>query len=440
MSIKESSPWGATVATDRGVTGVSTGRLDIMGGIADYSGSLVLQMPIQESTSVSISKRSDNRLIIKSLSLIKENIFETEISQIPYNYDEAKAFFKQTKNGNWAAYVAGCLVVLRKEKGILLQGFDIEIRSDVPNGKGVSSSAALEVATMKALQEIYQIEFSRTELPVLAQKVENLIVGAPCGLMDQLASYFGVRNHLLPITCQPDMLHSPIKIPQNLHFIGIDSGIRHAVSGASYGDVRTAAFMGYTMIAQRLGVSKEGFLNAKSTENRAELPYNGYLANISVTEFENRFEPILKNLSGKDFLEEYGEIIDSISTIQPNTFYDVIHCTKHPIYENERVTKFKNLIENFEENHLEPMGKLMYESHESYSKCGLGNEFTDKIVKMAKELGTQSGIYGAKITGGGSGGTVCVLAFGEKGKTATKGLFEDYKRQFFKEQKLCFFE
>jgi galactokinase len=421
-----------------GVRGISTGRLDVMGGIADYSGSLVLQMPIQESTSVSISKINDNRLIIRSLSF--ENVFEVNIDQIPTEYDAAKAFFKQTKNGNWAAYIAGCLVVLRKEKGILLNGFEIEIYSDVPNGKGVSSSAALEVATMKALQEFYQIEFSGTELPILAQKVENLIVGAPCGLMDQLTSYFGVKNHLLPIICQPDLLQKPIEIPQNLHFIGIDSGIRHAVSGASYGDVRTAAFMGYTMIAQHLGISKEAILKSKLNKNRIDLPYDGYLANISVTEFENRFESILQNLSGDDFIEEYGEIIDPISAINSATLYDIIQCTKHPIYENERVSKFKNLIENFEQSHLESMGELMYESHESYSKCGLGNEFTDKIVAMAKELGTQNGIYGAKITGGGSGGTVCILAYGEKGKLATKNLYENYKNQFFKGQNLCFFE
>ncbi len=418
-------------------TGNSSGRLDVMGGIADYSGSLVLQMPIRENTTVKISKRSDNWLIIKSLSLEGKPIFRVRIQEIPIKYDTAKSFFKQVPNGNWAAYVAGCLVVLRKEKGIILEGLNIEINSNVPNGKGVSSSAALEVATIKAFGECYKLEFSGTELPILAQKVENQIVGAPCGLMDQLTSYFGIENHLLPIICQPDLLQRPIKIPKNVHFFGIDSGIRHAVSGAYYSDVRTAAFMGYTAIAKSLGISNEKIIEAKDSMNWSDLPFKGYLTNISTHEFENRFSKFLKNYTGDQFIQEFGEIIDPISNIIPTTYYDVIHSTKHPIYENERVNKFKYLIENFEENHLKEMGKLMCESHESYSKCGLGNEMTDKIVEMSKSY---QDIYGAKITGGGSGGTVCILAYGESGKTATKALFDEYKNAFSPKQKLCFFE
>jgi len=100
-------------------------------------------------------------------------------------------------------------LLIQKEKGIPFSGADILIHSSVPIGKGVSSSAALEVATLKALGKTFNISFANTELPMLAQRVENLIVGAPCGLMDQLTSYFGEPRKLLPIVCQPDQIKPP---------------------------------------------------------------------------------------------------------------------------------------------------------------------------------------------------------------------------------------
>ncbi|MCU0326469.1 MAG: hypothetical protein MUF45_14645 [Spirosomaceae bacterium] len=425
------------------ITASATGRMDVMGGIADYSGSLVLQMPLKEKTTVNLASRQDNILNIKSKNMYAHNQFSVDINEIPSDFKEAESFFKSIKNGNWAAYVAGCLVILKHFKGIEFNGFDIYIESQVPNGKGVSSSAALEVASMKAFGQYYNLAFEGTELPRLAQKVENLIVGAPCGLMDQLASYFGTQNHLLPIICQPDKLENPFKIPKDLHFVGIDSGIRHAVSGASYSDVRTAAFMGYSIIAKSLGVSINEIKNAKENSNPSSLPYNGYLANISSKEFETKYLSLLSKMTGKEFIETYGDIIDPISKINPNSKYDIVSCTSHPIYENERVLTFKNLLEDINLNepkeYLDFMGQLMYHSHKSYTKCGLGNNYTDKIVALAQEFGHEKGIYGAKITGGGSGGTVCILAHGEKGLKSVREIYNIYKNTNFPTQNLVLF-
>jgi galactokinase len=147
----------------------------------------------------------------------------------------------------------------------------------------------LKLLHIKALSEAFDVSFLGTELPKLAQRVENLIVGAPCGLMDQLASYLGEPKKLLPIICQPDLVEKPISIPKGIFFIGIDSGVRHSVSGASYSDVRCAAFMGYTIIARSFGVSTEEILSAKLQHAFSKLPYTGYLCNISVNEFETSF-------------------------------------------------------------------------------------------------------------------------------------------------------
>ncbi len=308
----------------------------------------------------------------------------------------------------------GCALVLQKEKGIDFKGGEFNLQSDVPLGKGVSSSASIEVATMKALGEAFGIHFSGTELPILAQQVENLIVGAPCGLMDQLASYLGEPNKLLPIICQPDLVQESISIPADISFIGIDSGVRHSVSGASYTDVRCAAFMGYTIIAHALDITTKELAAAKSANNFSSLPFAGYLCNIPVTDFENSIVNQLPiSISGKDFLKEYELSIDQVTRINPDKTYSIKQSVSHPVYEHARVTRFKNLLLSLNDTDsserssiLKEMGALMFQAHESYSLCGLGSDRTDEIVSFAKKL---TGVYGAKITGGGNGGTVCLL-------------------------------
>jgi L-arabinokinase len=415
----------------------SPGRMDVMGGIADYSGSLVLQMPIKEKTKVKLSKNQSGyiRIISRDAGDSPEE-FTCPVSDI---FHEGKIHdFKIIREkvlsktgGQWAIYVAGCIAVFLKFNKIVFGGADILVESEVPLGKGVSSSAAIEVATLKALYQAFDLKPSGTQLPVQAQMAENLLVGAPCGLMDQLASYFGEHGKLLPILCQPDKVYPSIAIPKDISFVGIDSGIKHAVRGASYSDVRTAAFMGYTIIARQLGCSEKD-LEDVIRNGRDKIPYQGFLANIQPSEFQEQFAKNLpEEIQGKEFIEQYKMTIDSVTNVFPDKVYKVRQCASHPVNENFRVNVFMNLLKDFNEKTdkrsvVQHLGELMYASHQSYSDCGLGNDNTDEIVNMAREMGPENGIYGAKITGGGSGGTVCILAFEEKGKLAAKELFKRY--------------
>lgn len=417
----------------------ATGRLDVMGGIADYSGSMVLQMPIKEKATVTIGHRGYNQLHVKSLDVVENNELFIDLEELPKDYKDAKQYLKQITGGDWASYVVGCFLVLMKEKQIKLGGLDILVKSDVPFGKGVSSSAAIEVAALKALGELFSVEFIGTELPIFAQKAENLVVGAPCGLMDQLASFFGQDKYLLPILCQPDKVFPSIKIPDNLYFVGIDSGIRHAVSGASYGEVRTAASMGFSIIAQKQGVSKHDLKDAQNHH----LPYSGYLSNISPSQYESKYAKSLDSMYGKDFLNDFGIVTDTLANIKPDTYYNIKASTQHPIYENHRVRFFTEMLKSLtDKNHQEIlplMGELMYQSHQSYNQCGLGNEYTDMLVEIAHSKGVNSGIYGAKITGGGSGGTVCLMVYGQHGLLTAKEILNQYKKQT-KQDSLIFFQ
>jgi galactokinase len=424
------------------------GRLDVMGGIADYSGSLVLQMPISQKTTVQLSLREDYVCVITSRISTGE-ILSSKIdyrdflnnNQVDYEFAQQK--LKENSSTSWIGYVLGCALVLQKEKGIDFRGGDFNLQSTVPLGKGVSSSASAEVATMKGLGDAFGIHFTGTELPILAQRVENLIVGAPCGLMDQLASHMGEPNKFLPIICQPDLVQEPIIIPKDISFIGIDSGVRHSVSGASYTDVRCAAFMGYTIIANILGVSSKELATAKTDKNFSSLPFAGYLCNIPVTDFENSIVNHLPvSVSGKDFLNKYELSIDQVTHIEPHKIYSIKQSVSHPVYEHARVNRFKNLLLSLKDVHaleeriiiLKQMGALMFQGHESYSLCGLGSDRTDEIVSLAKAM---RGIYGAKITGGGNGGTVCLLV-DEAGRISAKELHQKLCKKY--QQDLILFE
>ncbi|MDZ7645843.1 MAG: galactokinase family protein [Cytophagales bacterium] len=327
------------------------GRLDVMGGIADYSGSLVLQMPITQKTVVKLSLRDDYQCIVQSQLSDGEKLstqvdYRNYLTNNQVDFDFANKRFKQDPKNQWISYVLGCaLIFFKKKKKFILEELLLKYNLRTPLGKGVSSSASIEVACMKALCEVFGLDLPGTELPLLAQRVENFIVGAPCGLMDQLTSYFGEPNKLLPILCQPDQVGELIAIPHEIQFAGIDSGIRHSVVGASYSDVRAAAFMGYSIILQAMGVSSEIIKSVKTKNDFTSLPFAGYLSNISPNEYENSFLTILpKTISGKEFIDKYQVSIDNVTQIERERTYPLRASTSHPIYEHHRVTLFKNLL------------------------------------------------------------------------------------------------
>ena len=350
------------------------GRLDVMGGIADYSGSHVLEFPIAEATFAAVQLNAER--VLNVVSLIDEgsrySSFAMSLTVLdgPAEYDTAREFFQRNAGSRWAAYVAGEFLVLMREKQIDFSlGANILIWSRVPPGKGVSSSAALEVAVMEAVAAAFEIGIEARDKALLCQKVENLVVGAPCGVMDQMTAVFGERDRLLLLLCQPAEIRRMITLPPQLKLWGLDSGIRHSIGGADYGSARAATFMGLRIISELR-------------------PQTDYLANISPPEFE------------RDYLEHLPEQIRT--------------ATAHPIYENARVRRFVDLLDRCAtsdgpESLFHELGELMYRSHHAYTALGLDSEGTDLLVELVRKEGPDAGLFGAKITGGGSGGTVAVL-------------------------------
>lgn len=398
------------------------GRLDVMGGIADYSGSLVLEMPIAEATFCALQKTNARKLEIISLSENESLIFEMSLADFetgsnPIEYETARQIFSPNAENHWVAYIAGVFLVLMRERGIdFNHGAKMLISSKIPLGKGVSSSAALEVAAMQAVCAAYEINLTAKEMALLCQKAENLIVGAPCGVMDQMTAVCGEKNRLISLLCQPAELKETVEIPEELAFWGIDSGVRHAVVGADYASVRIGAFMGYRMIAEIAELKTEKIEDAcvKIEDSR----WNGYLSNVSPSEFEHFFAAQLpEKIGGAEFLEKYHGTTDKVTKINSDKIYAVKMPTAHAIYENFRVRTFGELLKSpINERKLELLGELMFQSHASYAVCGLTESGTNLLVKLVRETGAEN-LFGAKITGGGSGGTVAVL--GRRGKDST---------------------
>ncbi len=407
------------------------GRLDVMGGIADYSGATVCEMPIAEAAFVAVQQREDDLICVRTTAAVVTNEVSVTLNELLTDYETAQRQLRANEATHWAAYLLGAFPVLTGERKIdWARGANILLDSAVPLGKGVSSSAAIEVATLRALAAMLRLEISPYDLALLAQTIENRVVGAPCGLMDQLTSVFGEAHHLLKIKCQPEGEISSLAIPENVHFIGIDSGVRHAVTGASYGDVRVAAFMGYRIIAEQLNLPVE---LADDGRVRIEDPmYHGFLCNIPLPTFRAEFLALLPGqMRGAEFLAQFGGTTDAITKVEPAKTYAVRAATTHPVEEEARGQRFIELLAGtMNHNRLLTLGALMYQAHASYSHCGLGSAATDAIVAAVREAGTARGLFGAKITGGGSGGTVAVLALGETGIAAASEIAARHARHY----------
>jgi L-arabinokinase len=402
--------------------GRAPGRLDVMGGIADYSGALVLQLPLAEAACAAVQARDDDELHAWSpssdgsrTSHVRMTLAALGLPDQPVSYAEARAVFAAEPKNRWAAYVLGAVLVLARERSVRFhRGLAVLLRSDVPEGKGVSSSAAIEVATMHAICALEGVRLTGRELALLCQKVENEIAGAPCGVMDQMTAACGEANALLALRCQPCELEGTVELPESLEVIGLDSGVRHAVAGSDYTAVRIGAFMGYRILAELRGLSVRADAGAAVIDDPA---WRGYLCNCDAGEFRTRWlDALPESLTGAEFLARYGGSTDAVTTIDPARRYAVRVPTRHPVEENARVQRFRALLEA----PLSPatgseLGDLMFASHDSYSACGLGSESTDWIVEQVRQRRARGvPLLGAKITGGGSGGTVAIL--GERTK------------------------
>ena len=388
-----------------------------------------------------------------------------------------RAHFEQERVPGWCRYVLGCLTVFCVRKRWLpgcpppssssppqsappaAVGLRFIVRSEVNASMGVSSSAAIEIATLRAVASLAQhtsllltqaasdsLTFPGTSLAVLGQLAENRIVGAPCGLMDQLSVAFGRPLSLLPILCRPDVLYDNIPLPDGVAVVGWPSGIKHSVGESPYAMARAGAFMGKRIMETLVGV-KVGF-TAEFTPSTllappVPLPTQHQLATTAPAStasassahsapaahgsspYVSRLSLLPISMLGADFLRQYSGVDDPLSAIKAELYYPVRDAFNFPIQENFRCQLVASLLSSLAAASapaaanqsssassrspvLHQIGELLYQSHRGYSAMGLGCPETDSIVSILQSM-AGDGVYGGRISGGGSGGTVVVL-------------------------------
>jgi galactokinase len=311
------------------------GRVNLIGEHTDYNGGWVLPMALPLRTTVELTVRDDDVVRVSSGAVHGPD-------HPPYTLGAEKPAH------DWLDYVEGVTVMLRAA-GYALRGFDARIRSNVPIGKGLSSSAALEVAMLRALRSAFDLGMDDVTLALIAQRAENDFVGAPVGVMDQLASSLG-DDHTAVLIDTRSLAIERIPLPRDVEIAVIDSGVAHSNVSGGYRERRAEC----AEAAERLGVAQ--------------------LRDIDdVARLEMLPEPLRRR-------------------------------ARHVVTEDARVLEAAAAMRDGD---AATLGRLFVQSHASMrDDFEVSVPEVDALVTRALD---EVSVFGARLTGGGFGGSVVVL-------------------------------
>ncbi len=320
------------------------GRINIIGEHTDYNFGFVLPAVIDRNIQFLAKRRNDNQVSVWA------EIFQE--SEIFFIHDRQVSLTKR-----WANYVKGIFWVLEKE-GHALGGVDAFIVGDIPLESGLSSSAALEVSVLNALNKLFHLCLSKEQIARLSQKAENDFVGVNCGLMDQFISVFGRKNTALFLDCETLFYeHVPLPLEEyGLNIVVYDSRIRRELSASDY--------------------------NKRRLESAAALK-------ILKTSGINNFKDVEEGLL-EDKKDEMGDIL--------------FRRARHVITENQRV---KDAVRVLKKGDFHKLGELLFQSHLSLrDDYEVSCPELDLLYAVGKQFG---GCLGARLTGAGFGGSGIAL-------------------------------
>lgn len=345
------------------------GRVNLIGEHTDYNNGFVLPMAIDRRIYAYLQLRDDNQINLYSIDL--DRFFTTNTKQLTFN-----------KENSWSNYIIGVVSELQKE-GYKPAGFNMVFTGDIPQGAGLSSSAALEVVTVSGLAELNDFTISPVKKALIAQSAENNFVGVECGIMDQYISCLGEKDNALLIDCESyDYQKVPIE-NKKYQFLIIDSKVQRGLVDSEYN------------------------LRRKQCNNVV-----------------------------KYFNKNYEEEIESLRDININELFrhkDKLNETDykratHVLTENRRVLKFADSVEN---GNYEKAGQLMYASHLSLKdEYEVSCKELDFLVESALDL---RGVLGARMTGAGFGGCTVNLIKKEYKSKIINNIKVNYKKEYNKE-------
>jgi galactokinase len=214
---------------------VAPGRVNLIGEHTDYAEGFVMPAAIDFATLAGISPRSDGKIVVYSENYVAQRTFEA-------------AALPARASGHWTDYPLGVAVTLAGE-GHAIPGFSLSLWGDVPLGSGLSSSAALEVATALAVLSLIGASYPGAVLARLCQRAENEFVGASCGIMDQFISANGAKDHALLLDCR-DLSYKLAPIPAHVALVIANTMVKHSVAGGDYTTRRAQVEAGCAVIAR----------------------------------------------------------------------------------------------------------------------------------------------------------------------------------------------
>ncbi len=339
------------------------GRVNLIGEHTDYNDGFVLPCAIGFSTQAAISPRTDHKLVLRSTEF--EKPFEFDVLNLP-----------DKPLGMWCDYVLGVAVVLHKA-GYALPGANLLVHGEVPIGAGLSSSAAIEVASALAFLSLKDERLALTEIAKLCQKAENEFVGARVGIMDQFISCLGKEGHALLLDCR-SLGYEFVHVPEQVKLVICNTKVKHEHSAGEYNSRRE--------------------------------------------ECEEGIKIISKSLPGVRALRDVTpQQLSACRNAMPPLIYK--RC-RHVVEENQRVLQS---VECLRSGDLKRMGQLMGESHRSLRDLyEVSCRELDVMVEAAEGL---AGCYGGRMTGGGFGGCTVNLVESSQAESFREKIAERYRRQ-----------
>jgi galactokinase len=342
------------------------GRVNLIGEHTDYNGGYVFPMAIDRHVVIAADRVSPSTFNGKPN---QARLFSTELGRWATILVEGEI---RPDGGGWSSYVqgtvAGCLA-----KGLAPGGFEAVIHSDVPFGGGLSSSAALEVATATLVEAITGRQLDPLEKVLLCQKAEHEFAGMPCGIMDQFSSVMARADHLMLLDCRSqDAENVPIADPDITVLIA-NTNVKHELTGGEYAQRRSQC----EEAARVLGVATL----RDATRDRLN-----------------------------EVRKELGEVH--------------FRRARHVISEIERTARAARAIKRSDWHEV---GALMYDSHKSLrDDYEVSCAELDLLVELARSLGSAGGVIGSRMTGGGFGGCTVSLVRAESVEPVTRKLHEGY--------------
>ena len=336
--------------------------MNLIGEHTDYNDGFVMPAALDFSTWVRLAPLEQHRLQIYS-----ENFNE----EVDVDLDDANL----AARGHWSDYPIGVAVTLERA-GYRLRGARLRIRGDVPIGSGLSSSAAIEVATACALAANSGLKIDSRELALLCQRAENEFVGARVGIMDQFVALFGEERRALLLDCR-SLEYKLLPVPETVRLVVCNTMVKHELASSEYNERRAQCEAGVKHLAQ-------------------------FLSHVKT----------LRDVTLAD-LEQYGRDLSNV----------IYRRCRHVVTENARVLSAAAALDGSD---LQRFGQLMAESHVSLrDDYQVSCRELDLMVQLASDI---EGVYGARMTGGGFGGCTINLVAAPHVENFSRRVAEGYEQ------------